>query len=122
MPSAHTVLGPMGSACMQIRVAGERFAAEQAARRATTSLLRRSDDLLAALEDLNMRRVRMLPDPVLSGLAALLADVPFEHGRTVGGHTSPSRAIEVVFDVQEGLLRAMRGIQPDEEIHLQMAS
>ncbi|HEV7677974.1 MAG TPA: hypothetical protein VGQ42_05365 [Candidatus Dormibacteraeota bacterium] len=115
--------GPMGSACMEIRLAGERFAAERAAAGGgTASLLRRSDEILAALEELNLRRVRLVPESGVSQLAALMADLPFAYRWRLGGRMTPSHAIDMVFDIQDGLLRAIRGAQPEDDVVLEMAS
>jgi hypothetical protein len=115
-------LGPMGSACREIRLAGERFVAEQAAAGGgTASLLRRSDEILAVLETLNLRRVPLVPESVLTQLAALVADLPFSYRWPVGKRLTPSRAIDMVFDIQEGILRSLRGAQSDDDDFLEMA-
>jgi hypothetical protein len=112
----------MGSACKEIRFAGELFATEQAAGLGKRSLLRRSDEILAALEELNLQRVRLVPESRLSQLAALVADLPFDFWWPSASLLSPTVAIDVVFDIQEGLLRSMRGVQADDDNFLEMAS
>jgi hypothetical protein len=115
-------LGPMGSACTEIRLAGERFATERAALRGRMTLLRRSDEMLAALEEMNLRRVRLVPDVGVVRLAALVGDLPFDVHWPRMNRLSPTAAIDVVFDIQEGLLRSMRGAQSDDDVFLEMAS
>ncbi|HXA28044.1 MAG TPA: hypothetical protein VN193_04785 [Candidatus Angelobacter sp.] len=120
--SGYEFLGPMGAACRDIRSAGERFAAARAAERGAVSLLRRSDSVLATLEELNVRGVKLVPDLLLSRLAALMADLPFPYPWRMGSRLSATAAIEVVFDIQDGLLRSMRGAQPDDDVELDLAS
>jgi hypothetical protein len=115
-------LGPMGSACTEVRLASERFATERAALHGRTSLLRRTDEMLAALEELNLRRVRLVPDLGVVRLAALVGDLPFDVHRPRVNRLSPAAAIDLVFDIQEGLLRSMRGVQADDDVYLEMAS
>jgi hypothetical protein len=115
-------LGPMGSACTEIRLAGERFADRRAASRRRALLLRRSDEMLAALEEMNLRRVRLVPDVGVVRLAALVGDLPFDVRWPLVSRLSPTSAIDFLFDIQEGLLRSMRGAQPDDDVFLEMAS
>lgn len=120
--SGHDSLGPMGTACRDIRAAGEGFAIARAAERDAGSLLRRSDSVLAALEELNLRGVKPVPDSLLSRLAALMDDLPFGYHWRIGSRLSATAAIEVVFDIQDELLRSMRGAQPDDDVDLDLAS
>jgi hypothetical protein len=78
--------------------------------------------MLAALEEMNLRRVRLVSDSGLSQLAALVGDLPFDVRWPGVNRLSPAVAIDFVFDIQEGLLRSMRGPQPDDDVYLEMAS
>ena len=115
-------LGPMGIACRDIRVAGERFADRQAAARRAVAVLRRSDDLLDALEGLNLRDVRQVPDSERARLDELMAALPARQRWPVASRLSPSLAIEVVFDIQESLLCSLRGVVAGDDERLEMAS
>jgi hypothetical protein len=114
--------GPMGAACKEIRVAGDRFAAQRAATLGRASLLRRSDAILTALEEMNLRRVKLVPESRLAQLAALMADLPSGHRWPIASRLSPPLAMDMVFDIQQGLLRSMRGVQSEDDDFLEMAS
>jgi hypothetical protein len=99
----------MDAAIRELRLASERFAIERLRRRRFTSLLERSDHLLAGLEHMNLRNRRRVPQVALFHLATLIADLPFEFHSPIGTYCSPTKAIDVVFDIQEGLLQAITG-------------
>jgi hypothetical protein len=54
-------------------------------------------------------------------LTGLVADLPFEYEPRIGHRLSPTRAIDLVFDIQAGLFRLMTGIEPEDE-RLEVAS
>jgi len=107
--------GPMGLACQQIRDAIDGFAADQRARGRLPSLLRRTDAMLTELETLNLLNVTRAPASCRSELMALVADLPFEYEPRIGQRPSTTSAIDLVFDIQEGLFRSMTGAEPDAE-------
>jgi hypothetical protein len=101
--------GPMGLANQEIRDAIDAFGAEQREGRRLTSLVHRTDAMLNQLEMLNLLRVTHTPASWRSDLTALVADLPFEYERRIGHRLPPTRAIDLVFDIQEGLLRSVTG-------------
>lgn len=112
--------GPLDAAIREMMLASERFATERLRRRRLTSLLERSDLLLAGFEDLNLREVKRVPERGVSRLAALVADLPLEHRLSIGPRPSPTAAIDVVFDLQEGILHSIAGtdIEVDERMEV----
>jgi len=95
--------GPLGLACQEIRIAIDRFASDQRRRRRLPALIARTDQLLAELEALNLGRVRRVPSRLRSELVVLAGDLPFEYVAPVRQRPSPTAAIDVVFDIQQGL-------------------
>jgi hypothetical protein len=74
----------------------------------------RTDRMLTELEVLNVLDVERAPESWLWQLAELVADLPFEYQPPIGQEPSPTAAIEVVFEIQEGLLRSITGTDADE--------
>ena len=112
----------MGTACRDIRLAGERFAYRQAVVRRAAAVLRRSDDLLGALEVLNLHDVQQVPESERWRLDELMDALSARERWPVAGRLSPPVAIEVVFDIQESLLRSMRGAPAGDDERLEIAS
>jgi len=116
LPAARRgAVGPLDSAIREMLLASERFAIERLRRRRLTSLLERSDLLLAGLEELNLLDVKRVPKRGLSQLAALVADLPLEHRLAIGPRPSPTAAIDAVFDLQEGILRSITGSEAEAD-------
>jgi hypothetical protein len=90
---------------------------EQLPRRRVLALLERTDRMLDSLETLNLLEVKNVPDSWQSQLAVLLADLPFAYDPQVESRPSPTAAIDVMFDIQEGLLRSKSGrVTVDDEL------
>jgi hypothetical protein len=106
----------MGLANQEIRDAIDSFAAERLGSRRLPALLDRTDAILTELETLNLMEVRSTPPPLRAALMALVAELPFEYLPRIGPRPSPTAAIEVVFDIQEGLFNLMYGTQPSEQL------
>jgi hypothetical protein len=104
--------GPLGSANQEIRAAIDAFVEGRRAGRRLPSLVSRTDAMLNELEMLNLLQVRRAPASWRSDLTALVADLPFEYEPRLGHRFSPTRAIDLVFDIQEGLFRLMTGREP----------
>jgi hypothetical protein len=115
-------IGPLGSASQEIRLASERYAIWQIRSRRMISPLMRTDQMLAALEELNMLDVERVPESWLWELGELVADLPFEYDPKVGKQPSPTAAIDLVFDIQERLLELITGIEAEHEERLEAAS
>jgi|SRR5216683_5457074 len=106
--------GPLGLACQEIRVAIDRFASDQRRGRRLPSLIARTDQLLAELETLNLRKVRRVPSRLRSELVVLAGDLPFEYLAPLRQRPSPTAAIDLVFDIQQGLFPMISGTPIDE--------
>jgi hypothetical protein len=115
-------IGPLGSACQEIRLASERYAIGRIRSRRMISPLMRTDQMLTALEELNMLDVERVPESWLWQLGELVADLPFEYDPTLGQQPSPTAAIDLVFDIQEHLLELITGIEAEHEERLEAAS
>jgi hypothetical protein len=99
----------------EIRDAIDGFMAERLAVRRLPALLERTDAMLAELETLNLMEVGRTPAPLRSALMALVADLPFDYTPRIGPRPSPTAAIEVVFDIQQGIFHLMYGTEPAEQ-------
>ncbi len=99
--------GAMGLANQEIRDAMDQFARERRAQRRLPALRERTDTMLHELESLNLMKVRRTPRALRSDLATLVADLPFDYTPPIGPRPSPTAAIDVVFDIQEGIFRLM---------------
>jgi hypothetical protein len=71
-------IGPLGSASLEIRLASERHAIGHLRSRRMSSLLMRTDQMLTALEELNVLEVEQVPASWLWQLGDLAADLPYE--------------------------------------------
>lgn len=108
--------GPMALANQEIRDAIDGFLAERVARRRLPALLERTDAMLSELETLNLMAVPRTPAPVRVALTALVADLPFEYTPRIGPRPSPTAAIDLVFDIQEGIFNLMYGSDPSDQL------
>lgn len=106
--------GPLGLACQEIRIAIDRFASDQRRGRRLPSLIARTDQLLAELETLNLRKVRRVPSRLRSELVVLVGDLPFEYMAPLRQQPSPTAAIDLVFDIQQGLFPMISGTAINE--------
>jgi hypothetical protein len=108
--------GPIGVACEEIRVAGDRVDTEMLRRTYLAYLLNRTDRILDGLEQLNLHDMEYCPEIWRSHLAALIAELPFDYQPASGTRLSPTRAIDIVFEIQGGLLAWITGrpTEPDE--------
>ena len=106
--------GPLGLACQEIRIAIDRFATDQRRGRRLPWLIARTDQLLAELETLNLRRVRRVPSRLKTKLVVLVGDLPFKYVAPFTERPSPTTAIDLVFDIQQGLFRMIGGPAIDE--------
>ena len=82
----------------------------------------RTDQMLTALEELNVLEVEQVPASWLWQLGDLAADLPYEYQPTVGQQPSPTVAIDVVFDIQAHLLELITGIEAEQDERLETAS
>jgi hypothetical protein len=71
--------------------------------------------MLTELETLNLLKVRRAPASWYSELSALVTDLPFEYQSRIAKHPSPTAAIDLVFDIQSGLLRLMASAEFEDE-------
>ena len=101
--------GPLGLACQEIRIAIDRFATDQRRGRRLRSLIARTDQLLAELETLNLRKMRCVPSRLRSELLVLVGDLPFEYTAPLRQRPSPTATIDLVFDIQQGLFPMISG-------------
>jgi hypothetical protein len=115
-------IGPLGSACLEIRLASERRAIGHLRSRRMSSLLMRTDRMLTALEELNVLEVEQVAESWLWQLGELVADLPFEYQPPVRQRPSPTAAIDLVFDIQGHLLELITGIEAEHEERLVTAS
>jgi hypothetical protein len=122
MKQTTAAVGPLDSAIREMMLASERFAIERLRRRRLTSLLERSDLLLAGLEELNLLEVKRIPERRLSQLAVLAADLPFEYQLPIGPRPSPTAVIDAVFDLQEAILRSITGREAEAGEDLERVS
>jgi len=106
--------GPLGLACQEIRIAIDRFASDQRRGRRLPSLIARTDHLLAELETLNLRKVRRIPSRLSWELVGLVSDLTFEYVAPLRQRPSPTAAIDLVFDIQQGLFPMITGSAIDE--------
>ncbi|HEY4025085.1 MAG TPA: hypothetical protein VGO86_01540 [Candidatus Dormibacteraeota bacterium] len=100
---------PLETACREIGLANGRSSIGRRTRQRSTSLLARTDLMLAVLEQLNLLDVERVPESWRSHLETLVAELPVDHRPTIGLGSSPTAAIELVFDIQAGLLRSITG-------------
>jgi hypothetical protein len=110
-----TTIGRLESAAYEMSRASERMAIARLPRRRLASLLKRSDRLEQALEEMNLLDVDRVPYPWLSELAELVADLPFDFPLQTEQWPSPTASLDVVFDLQDCLLRSMRSNEVDDE-------
>ena len=96
---------PIALACLDMILATEKYEAERLKRARLTSLLARTDRILASLEELNLMEVGHAPEVFRVQMTALIADLPFGFQLLISDHPSPTELIDLVFDVQETLLR-----------------
>jgi hypothetical protein len=108
-------LGRLESASHEVSLAGERQAIARLPRQRLASLLKRSDRLEEALEELNLLNVQRVPYPWLSELADLIADLPFDFPLQIEQWPTPTASLDLVFDLQEGILRCLRGPEAGDE-------
>ena len=113
--------GRMESANREIRASLDQLEAEHRTAWRLRALLERTDAMLTELETLNLSEVRRIPEALRFDLIALVANVPFEFTASIGLRPSPTTAIDMVFDIQEGLFRLMRGTEVDTETHEESA-
>jgi hypothetical protein len=66
--------------------------------------------------------VERAPESWLWQLAELVADHPFEYQPLIGHELSPTAAIDVVFETQQGLLQSITGGDADDDSLLEAAS
>jgi hypothetical protein len=118
----HDAIGPLESTSREVRLASERFVLESLRRRRLASLLQRTDQMLAGLEQLNLLDVERVPEAWPSQLAALIAEMPFEFQPPVGQHPSPTAAIDALFDLQARLLQSITGTEAEADDPLEAAS
>src|SRR4030088_2287938 len=114
-PRRRDAIGPLGSASQEIRLASERDTIGHLRSRRMASLLMRTDQMLAALEELNILAVKRVPESWLWQLGELVAELPFEYQPTIGQLPSPTAAIDVVFDIQALLLEVITGIEAERD-------
>lgn len=101
--------GPLGMACQEIRITIDQFASTQRRIRRLRSLVERTDQLLAELETLNLRKVTRVPAPLRSELIDLVDDLPFEFPPRIKPRPQPTALIDIVFDIQQDLFGMIRG-------------
>src|SRR3982074_203089 len=77
------------AACIEISLANERFVTERLRRLHLTMLLKRTDRMLDALEELNLRNVPHIPEMSRRQIARLAADLPFEYSVFLGEPSTP---------------------------------
>jgi hypothetical protein len=106
---------PFAATNFEISLAHEMFLTEQRRRFHLASLLKRTDRMLGALEQLNLLDVSRVPASLRLQVAALVADLPFEYSLLIGAQPSPTQAIDLIFELQEAILLFMTGVSPDEE-------
>jgi len=111
-------IGPMGLACLEIRITVDEFASTQRRIRRLHSLVERTDQLLAALEGLNLQKVARVPTPLRSELVGLVDDLPFEFLSPIRLRPKPTALIDLVFDIQKDLFGMIRGraLEDDSEV------
>jgi hypothetical protein len=77
-------------------------------RRQLVQLMRRTDGLIAELEQLNLAGIRTLPDAWRARLQLLVASLPFEYQRArLSRSMSPTEALDLVFDIQAHIVQLM---------------
>jgi hypothetical protein len=103
-------------------LASERYTVGRLRSRRMASLLMRTDQMLTALEELNVLAVKQVPESWLWQLGELVADLPLEYWPTVGPQLSPTAAIDVVFDIQAHLLEDITGVEAEHDERLETAS
>jgi hypothetical protein len=113
--AAAQQIGRLESVFHEVTLASERLAIARLPRRRLASLLNRPDRREEARPELNLLDVQRVPYPWLSELAELVADLPFEFPLQMDQWPSPIASLDVVFDIQDGLLRSMRGNEADDE-------
>jgi hypothetical protein len=115
MAPAFVRRSPLRAANLEIHLANQRFAAERVERLYLASLLNRSDRLLDSLEELNLMNVPQIPELLRIQIATLVTALPFEYTGLMSDQSTPTQAIDRVFDVQEALLVFMTGTKTDDD-------
>lgn len=121
-PVQRDPIGRLQAACDEAALASEQLALERLPLQRLTSLLVRTDQMLTELEKLNLLDAARVPEAGLLELAALVADLPLGYASQIGPSPSPTAAMDVVFDVQAGLLRSITGSDVEREEQLWRAS
>jgi hypothetical protein len=115
-------IGTLESARRDMRLARERFGVVRLRSRRLASLLMRTDQMLTELEVLNLQDRERTSESWLWQLGELVAELPFEYQPPIGHELSPAAAIDVVFEIQECLLRSIAGRDADDDDPLGTAS
>ncbi len=112
---AYAVHGPLSVASEEIRIARGRVDTEMLRRTYLAYLLNRTDRMLDGLEQLNLHDMEYCPEIWRSHLAALIAELPFDYQPVSGTRLSPTAAIDIVFEIQGGLLARITGRPPEPD-------
>src|SRR5207245_869669 len=102
-----TEKGPIGLANQAIRQCLDDFATERRARQRLTSLLARTDAMLAELE--NLLGLRQVTGSGRSELAELVRDIAFGDAPQIGWRPSLTASIDLIFEIQGRLFDEMYG-------------
>jgi len=103
--------------CDAITDAYVEFRTEQARWERVRRLIAHTDAMIAELEVLNLREADHVDARCLVRLDELVQDLPFGHGWSLEERPSPTEALDLLFDLQEGLLamkNRARGTEVDD--------
>lgn len=77
-------------------------------------LIRRTDLLLDEIEQLNLGEVDRLPAKLAVQVALLCSCLPIAHEPAISTSTTPTHALDVVFDLQELIFALKTGVSAEE--------
>jgi hypothetical protein len=106
---------PLALAILEISQENLRFADKRQARLRLASLRWRSDRILERFEMLNLMKRKHVPEASRLELVELVADLPFDNDFTVKRPLKPTKAVNLVFDIQAALVWFITGTQPLED-------
>ena len=100
--------------CDVIVAAAVRFGIERGRSERARRLLAASDAMVAELEALNLLELDRLDAGCLLRLEELLRNLPFACDASPRADLSPTEALDLLFDLQRGLLAVKNGGRADE--------
>ena len=119
-PRGHRTLAvvtQLRATCDAITTAYVEFRTERARWERVRRLIAHTDAMIEELEVLNLREADRVDARCLVRLDQLVHELPFDHGWSLQERPSPTEALDLLFNLQEGLLamkNRARGTELDD--------